>query len=97
MTPADLARLIAMGAFAAWEDLRAQHRERGGDGKLRDTAISITRRRTVITVHCDYSNEARTLSAAFRLPEPLPEDDPEFILRLHEWLEQQEAGRETLH
>jgi hypothetical protein len=74
---------------------------RGGDGSLRDTAISLTRGRTLVTLHCDYSDNVRMLSAGFILPEPLPSDEEingvidgtwqrcanGFLLRLHEWLE----------
>jgi hypothetical protein len=56
----------------------------------------------MIAVHCDYFDDDRTLTAWFKLPEPLPPDEDiergeivgdwqrcngGFLLRLHEWLE----------
>jgi hypothetical protein len=40
----------------------------------------------MIAVHCDYRDDDRTLTAWFKLPEPLP-GRREFLLELHEWLE----------
>ena len=77
-------------------------RERGGTGELHDTALSLMRGRTMIAVHCDYHDDDRTLTAWFKLPEPLPPDEDiapveivgdwqrcegGFLLRLHAWLE----------
>jgi hypothetical protein len=56
----------------------------------------------MIAVHCDYFDDDRTLTAWFKLPEPLPPDEDiergeivgdwqrcevGFLLRLHAWLE----------
>jgi len=82
------------GERSAWQDLREQDRQRGGTGQLRDTAVSLTRGRTMITVHCDYHDDARMLSGGFMLPEPLsgmrepvPGVNGAFLLDLQEWLE----------
>jgi len=66
-------------------------RERGGTGELHDTALSLMRGRTMIAVHCDFHDDNRTLTAWFKLPEPLP-GKREFLLELHEWLEGQQAA-----
>ena len=102
MQLADLEKFIIAMSVDAWRDLIEMDKERGGDGKLRDTAISLTRKRTMITLHCDYSDDDRTLSSWFLLPEPLPPDNDiergeivgdwqrcngGFLLRLHAWLE----------
>jgi hypothetical protein len=107
---ADLEKFIIAASVAAWRDLIEQDKGRGGDGKLRDMAISLTRGRTRVTLHCDYSDDARMLSAGFVLPEPLPDvqvANGEFLLNLHEWLEGRQPapklftpdpqGCETLH
>jgi hypothetical protein len=91
---------------AAWADLIVQDQERGGSGKLQDPAITLTRGRTVIAVHCDYRDDGRMLTSWFRLPEPLPAGmhGPlcEFLLGLYDWLEGRQAAlpvepRVTLH
>jgi hypothetical protein len=102
MTPAELESFVIAESAAAWRDLIEWDKECGGDGKLRDTAISLTRQRTKITLHCNYSDDARMLSVWFMLPQPLPPDkdivpveivgdwqrcEGGFLLRLHEWLE----------
>jgi hypothetical protein len=64
----------------------------------------------MLTIHCDYSDDARTLSAGVVLPAPLPDSENvngDFLLDLHEWLEgrqpapelfkREEAGETTLH
>ncbi len=61
--------------------------ERGADGNLRDTALALVEHRSVIVAYCDYHNDERTLSAAFVLPEPLPQEAGSFLLDLHAWLE----------
>src|SRR5262245_8624117 len=83
----DLNHFILTNSAAAWRDLIEQDRERGGSGELNDTAISLTRGRTMITLYCDYSDDSRMLSAGFMLPEPLPAAREPFLLDLHEWLE----------
>jgi hypothetical protein len=94
MTPADLERFILAETARAWADLLEMDRERGGTGQLQDTAISLTRNRTMISVHSNYHDDARMLTTWFTLPEPLPggrEPLPgvngAFLLDLHEWLE----------
>jgi hypothetical protein len=102
MTPAELESFVIAESAVAWAALIEMDRERGGTGALHDTAISLMRGRTMIAVHCDYHDDDRTLTAWFRLPEPLPPDEDiergeivgdwqrcegGFLLRLHEWLE----------
>jgi hypothetical protein len=102
MTPAELQDFVIRESAAAWRDLIEMDKERGGTGELHDTALSLMRGRTMIAVHCDYHDDARTLTAWFKLPEPLPPDEDiergeivgdwqrcegGFLLRLHEWLE----------
>jgi hypothetical protein len=107
MTPAELESFVLAESVHAWAALIEMDRERGGTGELHDTAISLTRRRTMITLHCNYSDDARMLSAWFMLPEPLPPDEDiergeivgdwqrcngGFLLRLHAWLEGRQAA-----
>jgi hypothetical protein len=107
MTPAELESFVLAESAHAWAALIEMDRERGGTGELHDTAVSLMRGRTMIAVHCDYHDDARTLTAWFRLPEPLPPDDDiapveivgdwqrcegGFLLRLHEWLEGRQAA-----
>jgi len=109
---ADLEQLVIAAAIVAWRNLIERDRSRGGDGKLRDTAISLTPNPMMLTIHCDFSDDARTLSVGFVLPEPLPPPElenvnDEFLLDLHEWLEgrqpapelftREEASGTTLH
>ena len=111
MTTAELESFVLAESAVAWAALVEMDRERGGDGKLRDTAISLTRKRTTITLHCDYSDDARMLSAWFTLPEPLPPDEDiergeivgdwqrckgGFLLRLHAWLEGRQPAPKLL-
>jgi AAA domain len=54
---------------------------------------------TMIAVHCDYRDDDRTLTAWFKLPEPLPgrrELVCEFLLDLHEWLEGRQPAPKLL-
>jgi hypothetical protein len=109
MPHADLEQMIIASAVAGRRDLIEQDRQCGGNGKLTDTAISMTRQRTMITLHCNYSEDARTLSAGFVLPEPLPDAknaNGDFLLELDEWLEGRQPApelfaldqqRDTLH
>jgi hypothetical protein len=106
MTTAELESFVIAESAAAWAALIEMDRERGGTGELHDTAVSLMRGRTMIAVHCDYHDDDRTLTAWFKLPEPLP-GRREFILDLHEWLEGRQPapklsapdpqGGETLH
>ena len=98
MPRANLEKFIIATAVAAWRDLIEQDRQRGGTGELHDTAISLTQHRTMVTVHCDYSDDARMLSAGFVLPEPLPDEtaNSEFLLDLHGWLEGRQSDRPKL-
>jgi hypothetical protein len=109
MPHADLEQMIIASAVAGRRDLIEQDRQCGSNGKLTDTAISMTRQRTMITLHCNYSEDARTLSAGFVLPEPLPDAknaNGDFLLKLDEWLEGRQPTpelfavdqqRDTLH
>jgi len=88
MAPHTVLESFVIGALAAaWADLVAQDQQRGGSGRLRDPAITLTRRRTVITVHSDYHDEARTLSARLTLSPPLPRRMCELLFEslMHEW------------
>jgi hypothetical protein len=103
MTRDELESFVIAESAHAWAALIEMDRERGGTGDLRDTAISLMRGRTMIAVHCDYHDDDRTLTAWFRLPEPLPPDADivpveivgdwqrceggGFLGRLHAWLE----------
>ena len=102
MTPAELESFVLAESAHAWAALIEMDRERDGTGELHDTALSLMRGRTMIAVHCDYHDDARTLTAWFKLPEPLPPDkdiapveivgdwqrcEGGFLLRLHAWLE----------
>jgi hypothetical protein len=104
MTRAELENIVIEGCVACWRDLVQRDLERGGNGKLRDTAISLTEKRTLITVLSDYDDDQLRMSAGFRLPEALPPDEDVvplevvgdwtrckggFLLRLHGWLEKQ--------
>jgi hypothetical protein len=60
---------------ACWRDLIEQDKARGGSGGCATTAISLTKGRTLVTVHTDYHDDERRMSAGFRLPEPLPPDE----------------------
>jgi hypothetical protein len=85
-----LENYIITEAASAWADLIVKDRERGGNGRLRDTALSLIQGRTMIALHCDFHDGDRTLTSWFRLPEPLPPDREsvcEFLMDLHEWLE----------
>jgi hypothetical protein len=86
MTRIDLEKFVLAEGAAAWQNLVCMDKERGGDGRLRDTAVSLTQHRTVIAVHADYHDDDRILTSWFTLPEPLP-GPREFLLDLHEWLE----------
>jgi hypothetical protein len=102
MTPAELESFVIAESAAAWAALIEMDRDRGGTGELRDTAVSLMRNRTMIAVHCGYRDDDRTLTAWFKLPEPLPPDEDiergeivgdwqrcngGFLLRLHASLE----------
>jgi hypothetical protein len=87
MTPAELESFVIAESAAAWAALIEMDRERGGTGELHDTAVSLMRGRAMIAVHCDYRDDDRTLTAWFKLPQPLPgqrERVCEFLLDLHE-------------
>ena len=111
MTPAELESFVLAESAHAWAALIEMDRERGGTGELHDTALSLMRGRTMIAVHCDYHDDARTLTAWFKLPEPLPPDkdiapveivgdwqrcEGGFLLRLHAWLEGRQPAPKLL-
>ena len=99
MTTAELESFVIAESAAAWAVLIEMDRERGGTGELRDTAVSLMQGKTMIAVHCDYRDDDRTLTAWFKLPEPLPgrrELVCEFLLDLHEWLEGRQAAPKLL-
>jgi hypothetical protein len=91
----ELESFVIAESAAAWAALIEMDRERGGTGELHDTAVSLMRGRTMIAVHCDYHDDDRTLTAWFKLPEPLP-GRREFILDLHDWLEGRQAAPKLL-
>ena len=102
MTRDDLEKFVTEHCVVCWRDLIEWEKARGGSGKLCDTAISLTKGRTVVTVYSDYHDDELHMSAGFRLPEPLPPDedvvrgeiigdwqrcDGGFLLGLHRLLE----------
>ena len=104
MTRAEVESVVINGCVACWRELQQRDLERGGDGKLRHTAITLTEQRCLIVVHADYHDDDLRMSAGFRLSEPLPDDDDivpvevvgdwrrcegGFLLPLHGWLESQ--------
>jgi hypothetical protein len=108
MTRAELETLVTERCVECWRGLVKRDLARGGDGRLRQTAIALTDERMLVTLHTDYPDDERRMSAAFRLPEPLPPDEDiergeivgdwqrcngGFLVRLHAWLE----DRQTLH
>jgi hypothetical protein len=95
---ANLAEFVVAGAYKCWRDLAAQDLARGGSGQLQDTALLLQRRGTQIILVCDFTDDARTLTAGFDLPEPLPlAVSSNFLLVLHDWLEQQFGHGMTRH
>lgn len=102
MTRSELERFVTDRVIDCWRALMQCDVERGGDGKLVETAIALTKQRTCITLYSDYYDDERQMWLSFRLPEPLPPDpDIErgeivgdwqkarggFLLRLHAQLE----------
>jgi hypothetical protein len=85
MIERDLQSLVCQLALNAWADLVQQDRERGGDGRLIDTALSLTQERRRVTLHASYSDDARMLSSSFLLPEPLPDENLVRVERVGDW------------
>jgi hypothetical protein len=85
MTERELQSFICEAALNAWADLVAQDRLRGGSGKLHDTALVLTQERTRVTLHANYSDDARMLTSSFAPPQPLPDETLIPIERVGDW------------
>jgi hypothetical protein len=67
--------LVTFRSALAVERLREQQRQRGGSGRLKDTAAFLGDDGITVTMYANYNDDEHTVYSSFKLPKAIAEKD----------------------